>query len=189
MSPKKSESASEKPAAGKGRPTPKRKVAEQANVTNRLAPASTREGKKIQREQLRQQRVQTRAAYMRGEESAMPPRDRGQVKRFVRNYVDSRRSIGEYFLPILMLVLILTVIPIAYIQFFAINLMYSCLLFSIILFSIIDGIILSRKLKKEVAARFPNEITKGIGMYGWLRSTQIRRLRAPSPQIKRGEKF
>ncbi|CAB4804060.1 unannotated protein [freshwater metagenome] len=114
----------------------------------------------------------------------MPPRDRGQVKRFVRNYVDSRRSIGEYFLPIVMLVLILTVIPIAYIQFLAIMLMYSCLLFSII-----DGIILSRKLKKEVAARFPNEITKGIGMYGWLRSTQIRRLRAPSPQIKRGEKF
>lgn len=184
MSPKKSDSASEKPATGKGRPTPKRKVAEKANVTNRLAPASTREGKKLQREQLRQQRVSTRAAYMRGEESAMPPRDRGQVKRFVRNYVDSRRSIGEYFLPIVMLVLILTIIPIAYIQFLAIILMYSCLLFSII-----DGIILSRKLKKEVAARFPNETAKGIGMYGWLRSTQIRRLRAPSPQVKRGDKF
>ncbi|MEY4959183.1 MAG: hypothetical protein RL271_557, partial [Actinomycetota bacterium] len=83
-----------------------------------------------------------------------------------------------------MLVLILTIIPIAYIQFLAIILMYSCLLFSII-----DGIILSRKLKKEVAVRFPNEITKGIGMYGWLRSTQIRRLRAPSPQVKRGDKF
>lgn len=82
---------------------------------------------------------------MRGEESAMPPRDRGQVKRFVRNYVDSRRSIGEYFLPIVMLVLILTIIPIAYIQFVAIILMYSCLIFSII-----DGIILSRKLKKKL---------------------------------------
>jgi hypothetical protein len=30
---------------------------------------------------------------------------------------------------------------------------------------------------------------KGLGMYGWLRSTQIRRLRAPLPQVKRGEKI
>ena len=182
MSPKKSESASEKPAAGKGRPTPKRKVAEQANVTNRLAPASTREGKKIQREQLRQQRVQTRAAYMRGEESAMPPRDRGQVKRFVRNYVDSRRSIGEYFLPIIFVVLVLTIIPVAAVQLGSIALMYSMLLVAAI-----DGIFLSRKIKKLVAEKFPTEALRGLGLYAWLRSTQMRRLRTPKPTHKVGD--
>ena len=182
MSPKKSDSASEKPATGKGRPTPKRKVAEKANVTNRLAPASTREGKKLQREQLRQQRVSTRAAYMRGEESAMPPRDRGQVKRFVRNYVDSRRSIGEYFLPIIFVVLVLTLFPIAAVQIGAIALMYA-----VLVIAVIDGIFLSRKIRKAVEAKFPGTSTKGLGMYAWLRSTQMRRLRAPHPQVKVGD--
>jgi hypothetical protein len=196
MSPKKSDSASEKPATGKGRPTPKRKVAEKANVTNRLAPASTREGKKLQREQLRQQRVSTRAAYMRGEESAMPPRDRGQVKRFVRNYVDSRRSIGEYFLPIIFIVLILTMIPttttknadglpkVPMTQVISIAIMYT-----VLLISVIDGLILSRKIKKLVAAKFPGTSLKGLGLYGWLRSTQMRRMRSPKPQVKAGSKI
>jgi hypothetical protein len=132
----------------KGRPTPKRKDAEKARLTPRLAPATNRSEKKV------------------------------------RNYVDARRSIGEFFLPIVMLVLFLTVIPIAWVQFASIMLMYSALLFSVV-----DGIFLTRKIKKEVATRFPNEPTKGLGMYGWLRSTQIRRLRAPQPQVKAGEKI
>ena len=182
MSPKKSDSASEKPAAGKGRPTPKRKVAEQANVSNRLAPASTKAGKKLQREQLRQQRVQTRAAYMRGEESAMPPRDRGQVKRFIRNYVDARRSIGEYFLPIIFVVLVLTLIQIPAVQFGAIALMYV-----VLLVAVVDGIFLGRKIQRLVHAKYPSSSTKGLAMYAWLRSTQMRRLRAPHPQSKVGD--
>jgi hypothetical protein len=83
-----------------------------------------------------------------------------------------------------MLVLFLTVIPIAWVQFASIMLMYSALLFSVV-----DGIFLTRKIKKEVTRRFPNEPTKGLGMYGWLRSTQVRRLRAPQPQVKAGEQI
>ena len=155
-----------------------------ARLTPRLAPATNRSEKKAQKLANRQSRVSAREAFMRGEESALPPRDRGPVRRFVRNYVDARRSIGEFFLPIVMLVLFLTVIPIAWVQFASIMLMYSALLFSVV-----DGIFLTRKIKKEVAQRFPNEPTKGLGMYGWLRSTQIRRLRAPQPQVKAGEKI
>ena len=168
----------------KGRPTPKRKDAEKARITPRLAPATNRSEKKAQKVASRQARVLARQAFMRGEENALPPRDRGPVRRFVRNYVDARRSIGEFFLPIVMLVLFLTVIPIAWVQFASVMLMYSALLFSVV-----DGIFLTRKIKKEVTRRFPNEPTKGLGMYGWLRSTQIRRLRAPQPQVKAGEQI
>ena len=178
MSPKKSDSASEKPATGKGRPTPKRKVAEKANVTNRLAPASTREGKKLQREQLRQQRVSTRAAYMRGEESALPVKDKGPARRFVRNYVDERKSVTEYFLVFIMFILFLTVIPSPAVQLGAIVLMYSAMIWVAI-----DGFLLSRRVKKLVAEKFPDQPTKGLGLYGWMRSTQLRRLRAPAPQV------
>lgn len=166
----------------KGRPTPKRKEAEKARINPRLAPATNRTEKKSQKVAARAARTAARAAYMRGDENALPPRDRGPVRRFVRNYVDARRSIGEFFLPIVMIVLFLTVIPIAWVQFASIMLMYSALLFSIF-----DGFLLSRKIKREVGKRFPNESTKGLGMYGWLRSTQIRKLRAPQPQVKAGD--
>jgi hypothetical protein len=42
----------------------------------------------------------------------MPLRDRGPARRYVRNLVDSRRSIGEYFLPIIFVVLLLSVFPV-----------------------------------------------------------------------------
>jgi Protein of unknown function (DUF3043) len=48
---------------------------------------------------------------------------------------------------------------------------------------------MSRRIKKLVSEKFPNEPLKGIGMYGWLRSTQMRRMRAPAPQVKRGDTF
>jgi hypothetical protein len=51
-----------------------------------------------------------------------------------------------------------------------------------------DGILLSRKIRKAVQAQFPGTETKGLGMYAWLRSTQMRRLRAPHPQVKPSKK-
>ncbi len=170
-------------SSSKGRATPKRKISEAKRINSRLAPASTKEAKKVQKELARKLRSEKRAAFMRGEESALPARDRGPARRFVRNYVDSRRSIGEYFLPAIMLVLFLTVIN----QKTA--LIAAVIMYMILLTTIIDGFFLSRRLKKEVLARFPGTSTKGLGLYGWLRSTQIRRLRAPNAGVKRGDKI
>ena len=168
----------------KGRPTPKRKEAEKERVLKRLAPAATKEAKKLQKKQSRIARSAQREAYMRGEESALPPRDRGPIRKFVRDYVDARRSIGEFFLPVIVLVLFMTIVPVIQVQLAAIILMYS-----ILGLSFIDVFYLSRKIKGEVAKRFPGENLKGVGMYGWLRSTQIRRLRAPLPRVTRGTKL
>jgi hypothetical protein len=168
----------------KGRPTPKRKEAEQQRIFKRLAPAATKEAKKIQKQQNRIARAAQRDAYMRGDENALPLRDRGPVRKFVRDYVDARRSVGEYFLPVIVAVLFMTIVPILEVQFAAIILMYS-----VLVFSLMDGFFLSKRIKREVAARFPGEAVKGLGMYGWLRSTQIRKLRAPQPKVKRGTKI
>jgi hypothetical protein len=62
------------------------------------------------------------------------------------------------------------------------------IMYSVLLVSVLDGIRLSRKIKKAVEAKFPGTSTKGLGMYGWLRSTQMRRMRAPKPQVKAGAK-
>ena len=162
----------------KGRPTPKRKEAESKRKVSSLAPIVTKDQKRASKAQVREERVAQRAAYLRGDESALPLRDRGPARRFVRNYVDSRRSTGEYFLPTIFVVLVFTLVQNPVIQLGAIVLMYAMLLVAVI-----DGIVLSRKIRKEVEAQFPGTETKGLGMYAWLRSTQMRRLRAPHPQV------
>jgi hypothetical protein len=167
----------------KGRPTPKRKDAQASTKISSLAPASTKAEKARAKEAARAARISQRAAYLRGDESALPARDRGPEKKLVRNLVDSRRSIGEYFLPVIGFVLILSLIPIAAFALAGILIMYG-----VLLFSIVDGFFLSRKIKNEVALHFPNASTKGLGLYGWLRSTQMRRMRAPKPQSKPGDK-
>lgn len=180
--------------AKKGRPTPKRSEATQKR--HALAPIKGKVEKKRSREEQKAARIAARAAYMRGDENALPLRDRGPVKRFVRDYIDSRRSVGEYFLPIIFVVLLLTMIPtkttknaeglpqVPMTQVISIAIMYS-----VLLISILDGLRLSRKIRKLVTAKFPGTPTKGLGMYGWLRSTQMRRMRAPKPQVRAGDKI
>jgi len=170
------ESPQQKSSQKKGRPTPKRKDAESARKVSSLAPARSKEEKARQKSATRAARMAQRAAYLRGDENALPTRDRGPVKRFVRNYVDSRRSIGEYFLPVIGVVLLVAVIGVV-------------LMYTVLFASVIDGYLLGRKIKREVIARFPDESPKGLAMYGWLRSTQMRRMRAPKPGVAVGEKF
>ena len=62
------------------------------------------------------------------------------------------------------------------------------LMYTVLFASVIDGIFLSRKIKREITSRYPSESLKGLGMYGWLRSTQMRRMRAPKPGVAPGEK-
>ena len=166
----------------KDAPTPKRKDAEKANKVNSITSVASKDGRKRDREAMKAARLSSRAAFMRGEESALPLRDRGPVKRFVRNYIDSRRSIGEYFLPFVAGVLFLSVIHNKVITGIAFILMYGAMLYTVI-----SGFFMTRQIRKAVAERFPGESTKGVGMYGWLRSTQMRKMRAPAPQVQIGD--
>jgi hypothetical protein len=165
---------------GKGRPTPTRKEAESKRKVSSLAPIVTKDQKRASKALARQNRIASRAAYMRGEEAALPSRDRGPARRYVRNYVDARRSPGEFFLPVIFVVLVLiSIVPQA--------LIVVALMYAIMLFAVIDGFIMNRKIRKALALKFPGTTTKGLGMYAWLRSTQMRKLRAPHPQVKVGD--
>ncbi len=168
---------------GKGRPTPKRKESESKRIVSSLAPMTTKDQKRKAKEIARRDRMANRTAYLRGDENALPARDRGPMRRYVRNYVDSRRSIGEYFLPIISVVLVLILILDRTEEWIPIALMYGA-----ILIAVFDGIFLSRRIKRTIADKFPGQNIKGLGMYAWLRSTQMRRLRAPKPQVEVGNK-
>ena len=63
------------------------------------------------------------------------------------------------------------------------------IMYSVLLISVLDGVRLNRKIKKLVAAKFPGTPLRGLGLYGWLRSTQMRRMRTPKPQVKAGAKI
>ena len=166
----------------KDAPTPKRKDSEALNKVNAITSPATKATKSRDRMEMKAKRLASRAAYMRGEESALPIRDRGAVRRFVRDYVDSRRNVGEYFLPAVFTVLVLSVIHNKFISLIAILFMYVAMIYTVL-----SGVFMTRRIRKVVAAEFPDEATKGLGMYGWLRSTQMRRMRAPAPQVKRGD--
>jgi hypothetical protein len=56
-------------------------------------------------------------------------------------------------------------------------------MYSSMIFITLDGVFLSRRIKRLVREKFPEEPTRGIGLYGWMRATQLRRLRAPAPQV------
>ncbi len=177
---KKSESTPEK----KGRATPKRKDAVAKTKINSITAPVSKVDRAKNREALKIARAEARAAYMRGDENALPARDRGPVKKLVRDYIDSHRSLGEYFLPLMVIVLILTMVPSVEVRFAAIVIMYSAMGYSIIY-----GFFVGSRIKKLVAQKFPDAPTKGLAIYGWLRSTQMRRLRAPAPQKKLGDKI
>lgn len=176
---------SEQPGSeGKGRPTPKRREAEAKRPRRSLAPVVNKADRKSLKAQQRKRREEMRGAYMRGEERALPTRDKGPARRYARNYVDARYSVAEFFMPLLMVVLLLSIIPSESIKVLATLFMYM-----VILISAIDGFIMGKKIKAQVAEKHPEEKLKGLALYAWLRSTQIRRLRSPAPLVKRGEKI
>ena len=91
-----------------------------------------------------------------GEEKNLPPRDRGPVHRFARDYVDSRRSAAEFFLPIALFVLIATFIRNEVV--YTLGILVWLVLLSVV---VVDSMLVARGLRRALAQRFPNEKTKG----------------------------
>jgi hypothetical protein len=171
-------------AAGKGRPTPKRSEAQGRRTGPPPPPPTTRkEAYKRMREQQASRRVEARQGAARGDDSYLPARDRGPVRKLVRDVVDSRRNVGSFFLVIAAVALIGTIVPSILVRNYA-----SFLLFGFFLLLVIDSVVLSRKIKLKVAERFPSgdHKTRGLVWYGISRSTMIRRWRFPKPEVPLG---
>ncbi len=94
-------------AGGKGRPTPTRKEAEAANKARAKAPRTRKERAASQRSSRAESSRQMRQAMKSGDERYYPARDRGPVRRFVRDFVDSRFSLIELVIPLLLVTMIL----------------------------------------------------------------------------------
>ncbi|MCP3817437.1 DUF3043 domain-containing protein [Streptomyces sp. A3M-1-3] len=171
------------PQAPKGRPTPKRSVAQTQRRSVVASTGNRKEDAKRARERRRADLARQREALASGDERYLPARDKGPVRRFVRDFVDSRFCIAEFFLPLAVVILVLSMIRMSNIQNIALLLWLG-----VIIMIVIDSIGIWLRLKKQLAERFPNEPKRGAVAYGLMRTLQMRRLRLPKPQVKRGER-
>jgi hypothetical protein len=169
----------ERPGA-KNRPTPKRRDQEAANqrpvvVTDRKAAA------KADRERRRQAAATQRAAMMTGDEANLPVRDKGPERRYVRDYIDARFSIGEIMLPVMLLVLLLSFVRTTW----ALTTVFV-VVYGLLAVAVLDAFVMRRRLKRQLVAKF-GQMPSGLAMYSVMRAFQIRRTRMPRPLVKRGE--
>ena len=165
--------------AGKGRPTPKRSEAERRRRYN--APSDRKEALRQSKTRDRSTRARKSEAMRRGEEWALPAKDKGPVRALARDYVDSRRRASEFYMYGLVVLLFLLFLHNPVVQT-----VLPALLIVMVLVMIVEGYLVGRKVTAMAGERFPGESTRGIKIYSAMRALQIRQLRFPKPRVKPG---
>lgn len=185
--------------APKGRPTPKRSEAAKRRGPVAPAPMTTaearrrrktlagpklsREERKVDKAERRERMADRRERMMAGEEAYLLPRDQGPIRRYVRDIVDARRNMLGLFMPAaLLLIFVMLAIP-------QVQLFISPAMLLLVAVMVIDGIWLARKVGNLVDVKFPGntESRWKLGLYAAGRASQLRRMRAPRPQVNRGD--
>jgi hypothetical protein len=188
--------------APKGRPTPKRSEAARKRGPVAPAPMTSSEarkrrkelgGPKLSRDERKAEKLTRRAdmserreKMMAGDDAYLLPRDKGPVRRYVRDIVDSRRSVLGLFLPAaLALVFVMMSAPMQ------IQRLLSPAMLVLVLIMAVSGLLVGRRVNKMVDEKFPDNVERGwkLGLYAASRASQLRRMRAPRPQVKRGDKI
>jgi len=180
-----------RPAAetAKGRATPKRSEAERGRRqgitgTPSRSGSASRSGTKTSSADSRADRLARSEAMRRGEQWALPARDRGPVKGLARDYIDSRRRLSEYYMYLMIVLVVVLFVKKSGVQLYA-----EPIALVLILLVVVDAAWLRFKLTKLVRERLPGENTRGLTIYAVFRALQIRRFRVPPPRIHPGDKF
>jgi uncharacterized membrane protein len=169
--------------AGKGRPTPKRSEAERRRRPYN-APGDRKQANRQYREREREARTRRAQGLQRGEQWALPPKDRGPVRALARDYVDSRRRISEFYMYGLVVLLGLLFVRNALVQSIV-----PLIVLVFVVIMLVEGIIIGYRLRAMARERLPGESTHGVRMYAAMRALQIRRLRMPKPRVKPGDSY
>jgi len=96
--------------------------------------------------------------------------------------VDARRNVLGLFMPsALTLLFVMFAVP-------QLQLYISPAMTVLMAVMLLDGIILGRKVARRVDEKFPNdtESRRKLALYAAGRASQMRRMRAPRPQVKHG---
>ncbi len=178
-------------SGGKGRPTPKRRDA-QARGLHPVVPADRKAAKREQRalEDAAWQRQQQ--AMLEGDERYLPARDKGPVRRYIRDYVDARWSLGELFLPSMLLMLL----AVAGISVYStptmamVSLWVLMAVYGLLGLALLDAMWCWYRVRGLLYKKFGRDQVRSQGViafYVFSRCFMIRRKRLPRPQVKRGQ--
>jgi hypothetical protein len=187
----------ETPTVGKGRPTPKRREAEGRRGPVAPPPKTQREamkrsrvaGKSLTKDEKRAMARTNRERMMAGDDKYLLPRDRGKVRAYVRDLVDTRRNVAGILLPIAVLSFVILLIPFPVVQAYG-----PLVLLVAIVAAIVDSVVFGRQLSQKVKRKFPNGDGSGLsskssslGFYAFNRACLIRRWRVPRPRVAPGD--
>lgn len=188
----------------KGRPTPKRDEQEIARGVKRdprgvssaqmaqnrkklkasMSKEEWKQYKQQEREQRREQNRVTQERMAAGDERYLMPRDKGEVRAFVRDWVDSRRFINEWAMPAALVMLLIMFLGTVAPSFANISSIVAMVFIVVLL---VEGIYLGRSSNKAVRKAFPGTTEAGVslGFYAYSRATQPYKWRTPRPRVKR----
>lgn len=171
-------------ADGKGRPTPSRREAEAAaRARAKNAPAgkgAARAGRVARVESSRS----VRAAMKAGDERYYLARDKGPVRRFIRDFVDTRFSFIELLVPLLVVTMIL-----GYSGNPDLARIGNTIMLGTIVLVVLDMFFLRWRLRRELGRRFPDEPRKGTTWYAVTRAMQMKFMRMPKAKVKIGQEL
>ncbi|NLT25335.1 MAG: DUF3043 domain-containing protein [Microbacteriaceae bacterium] len=169
---------------GKKGPTPKRRDREAENFRP-LVPEDRKEARKQAQAKMRTEQAKARAGMAAGDDRYLRPGERGPQKRFLRDFVDSRFTLGELLIPLMFIVIFATMLPAE--TNASVWAMFA--IWAYLALCIGEGILLGVLARRKVQAVVgPERTEKGFVMQALGRAMQMRFLRMPRAQVKRFEK-
>jgi hypothetical protein len=169
---------------GKGRPTPSRKEAEAAAKARAKTPRTRKEMAAAQRSSRSESSQKMRQAMKTGDERFLPARDKGPVKRFIRDFVDHRFSFVELMIPLLLVTMVM-----GYSGNARLASIGNTILFGTLLLVVVDILVMRFRLRRELTRRFPDAPLKGTTYYAVMRSLQMKFMRLPKAQVRIGQRL
>jgi hypothetical protein len=178
----------------KGRPTPKRRDAHKQRGPVAPPPRTQREamkrsrGNKVERKEAsaarRKAAAERRERMAAGDDKYLLPRDKGPVRGYVRDLVDTRRSLVGLFMPLAGVIFLALFVPNP-----AITNIITLACTMLLLAMLLEGLVVGRNVVRRVRAKFPDapDRSLSLGWYAFVRASQIRRIRMPKPRVKPGE--
>ena len=192
----------------KGRPTPKRREGEieRGIIRDPRAPRSAAQAsaqrkelkksmskeewkayKSRERDENRRRQQEVQRAMDDGDARYLLPRAQGPERRLVRDWVDSRRFVNNWVLPVALGLLVTL-----FIGTFApdvANIM-SLIAMALMVVFFIEGVWAGMAANRTVREKFPDSTATGLGLgfYTYSRMTQPRKWRSPKPRVNIGDK-
>jgi Protein of unknown function (DUF3043) len=120
----------------------------------------------------------------RGENWALNPKDRGAARQLARDYIDSKRRVSEYYMYVLVILLIAVFAGGKGLQGYI-----SPLILILAVVLLIETQLIKGAMRRLLNERMPGEPMKGLTLYAIMRALQIRKLRVPAPRVRPGDEI